>query len=539
MAGGESLRVAVAIAALGLLLPVASAAQGALSFETARPLALAGDAVVTFARGEGSIVHDPELALPIPETGRASLTLDATRANVTLYTWRMLYSDEAQRRIEDPRPETFDLVDETLTWNASDGLFGMGILSTDEGRVRVEGSVDGEGRLARVLEPSDRTREIPVWSQGVPNLDIGWEAGWIAVGTADLTPAPLDAFPGLVAPRLRASGGVFLSLQGGNVTFGGETYRLGEWDEGTTLPGGARIAWHREAILAMEAGEALIEPSGVWGFAGPEVELAVSGTLSATDATGRATFEEQERTFRGAAVESRLDAQGPAAPSRLRVTDDAYVLTGDFDDLRVDGAPLVAPETRSFAAPAATLTAGALLVLLVTKVGQSLLAAGAASLYTRLSPGDLLHHPQRARLHELVLAEPGIHQRELHRRLGGAWGPFAFHLRMLAKAGHVRVVKQGAYTLVVPATGHAGAVASHAIPHPVARAVFDALPANGAPLPLADLVSRVGVSRELVGYHLRGLEARGLVTRLELDGSRRAVARAAQAAAGEAPPLRA
>lgn len=519
--GGGTVRALIASALLLVpLLPLAAAAPGQVAFTTDAPLTLDAAFEGAFAGGEGFVAD---------ERGTASLDLLAN-GTLTLWTWRKVATGLAEYRLEDPQARDVPLDGAHLEWVALEEKLGAGIVADAPVAVTVVGSARDVGTPARLLHASERGVGDGSPLFVAPNLGIHWEAGWIPLGTADLSKVPLDAFPELDRPVLRLDGAVRLNLVGGNITVDGRTYRLGDWVESAFTPGGeVRTVWHRRALLSADDAAGTLTPSATWGFAAPDLVWSVNGKLRATRATGEARTPSGTTTFEDATLDLELAGRVQLDVATLRPT--AYAADGEVRALRVDGAAIATPEGPSIA-PVATLTLSALLLLALTKVGQALLATGAASLYTRLASSELLAHPQRRRIHDVVAAEPGIHQRELHRRLGGAWGPFVFHLRMLEKGGHVRLVPQGAYTLV-----YAGgaAIAEHAIPHPVARAVYEALPQDGATLPLLDVCVRVGASRELVNYHLKALEARGLARRVDIGGGRRGVARTGQAPRGSNP----
>ena len=515
-------RSSTALALLALLAsaPSALAAPGALDLASDAPLALDGRLVATLERG---------LATMEPGVRTFDASLSGLEGKVTLYTWQETATDLATFVEAEPERVEHSVSGATLAWSlrAEDGNFR---LAATDGTLAVAGDVTDEGRPERFGRVAVREVEGP-WPlpKRPPVVPIQWEPEWQALGTHAADHVAMQPFPQVGNATLDARGEVTFVAWGGNVTFRDAAgnvrdARLGTWtSESPTYPATPAARQVTYSILRFDGtlSGARIPLAGGWGVAGPAMDARLDGTAAWRDATGEARVGGQRETFQHANV--TLDLDGAVLPTLPSLGPAAqYGAEGDFRALRVDGAtvrPAAAP--IPLAAPAA-VGLGALLLLLLTKTGQSLLAMGAASLYTRLAPGDVLLHPQRRRMNDLVSAEPGIHQRELHRRVGGAWGPFTFHLRMLAKAGHVRVVRQGGYALVFPAGAPPTA---SAIPHPVARAVYDALPQDGAPLALVDVVARVGVSRELVGYHLRGLEARGLVKRVPLEGGRKGVAR--------------
>lgn len=513
---------AVALVALAFLAPPALAADGALGLATTDPVALEGRLTATLDGAQATF-----------ESGLR--TFDAAfrglRGQVTVYEWRETSGPVVAQPHAEPTQTRHEVNGATLAWTARGEEASFRLAATN-GTVTVTADVADEGRFGRFGRVAVREVVTPWPLPTRPaQVPIRWEPEWRALGNVAPDHLDMQPFPQVTHATLGARGEASFMVWGGNVTFTdaqgrAHAVRTGAWASPSPLYPGTPAAHELTYVLLRYDGEvaaADLPLTGGWGVAAPEYALRLDGGVTWRHATGEATVGGARRAFQDATVALDLDGDVLATPP-LAGPAAEYASSGEFRALRIDGATLASPPAAPpYAAPAA-VTVAALLLFALTKLGQSLLAAGAASLYTRLTPSDVLAHPQRRRIHDEVTATPGVHQRELHRRVGGAWGPFAFHLRTLAKAGHVRLARQGAYTLVFPATGPVAPAS--AIPHPVARAVFDALPEDGSPVPMMDLAARVGASRELVAYHLRGLEARGLVRRVPLGGARRGVARA-------------
>jgi len=131
--------------------------------------------------------------------------------------------------------------------------------------------------------------------------------------------------------------------------------------------------------------------------------------------------------------------------------------------------------------------------------------------FSRLDAKKVLEHPTRARLHELVTAEPGIHGRELARRAGRSRGVVRHHLRILVAAGAVQARNGHGRTSYFPAeTGLAdrdGAVVARS---DVAQGILDRVRQEPG-LNLTELAQRLHVTHNAVRYHVRRFEAAGLV----------------------------
>lgn len=112
--------------------------------------------------------------------------------------------------------------------------------------------------------------------------------------------------------------------------------------------------------------------------------------------------------------------------------------------------------------------------------------------------------------------------RELQRRLEMPWGLFVFHLRVLVDAGVLKVRSEGRYSVVSLVGPRRPAIPT--IPHPVSRAVYSALPHDGAAISSGQLGELLGLSRQLVDYHLAILARRELVS-MRREGARKEAAR--------------
>jgi PKD repeat protein len=86
-----------------------------------------------------------------------------------------------------------------------------------------------------------------------------------------------------------------------------------------------------------------------------------------------------------------------------------------------------------------------------TQVGRYFLIFGlTSSVFSRIKRPSPLDHFVRGRLYQLLCDEPGVHYSELRRRANLSNGAAAHHLRVLEKAGIVRVVVDGTRTRFYP-----------------------------------------------------------------------------------------
>jgi predicted transcriptional regulator len=124
---------------------------------------------------------------------------------------------------------------------------------------------------------------------------------------------------------------------------------------------------------------------------------------------------------------------------------------------------------------------------------------------------------------------PGVHLREIRRRLGIPIGTLDYHLYRLGREGLIAVRFQGGYKCCYPAVSEAEKapipepkkLLLALLRHPVPRALLLELYLDGptSPVGLADAISTTGPN---LAYFLRRLEAMGVVVR-EGQGGQRSV----------------
>ena len=494
--------------------PVAS--QGHLVLEAREPVLVEGlaDFAAEGASVASSALRDPHARRVENATGR-----------VEVWTWHVAHARadapgglvvQVQPRLGDAEKEVFLVEDATLALDSRGGPFAFVAHVGEGGTARVSGAVDGPvqpARLARTLaEPA-----APAPHPGQPPADVAWtpRPGWAYVGNLLADAPTLD----LRDAHVHMDGPLSLKVEFGAVSFVDASGRPVERTLGEESGPGGIVRKSRLVFEGRVAGASLPAGDKV-GLAAPGVSWSVEGVAAWTAATGRAQVDGEVRRFEDADVRARgvlrLTTDPPLAGAAAVAT--RHEARGDFT-LAIDGEPFPAAGRSWLDAPAAR-PASALALL----AALGLLARwGLVVLYTRLAPEDVLAHPRRRALWDAARQRPGMRQRDLQHALGMAWGAFSFHLRILVAAGHLRILRQGAYALVVPAV--AGEGAALRIGHPSTRAVYDALPEDGTDVPVMDLQRSVGFSRQRMDHHLRALEARGLARVRRDERGHRRVAR--------------
>jgi DNA-binding transcriptional ArsR family regulator len=146
------------------------------------------------------------------------------------------------------------------------------------------------------------------------------------------------------------------------------------------------------------------------------------------------------------------------------------------------------------------------------------LAKGGLGLFSRLKQPEVVGHPARQQLLQLIEAEPGIHFKEMARRTGLPNGSLVHHLETLRRGGQVVARPSGGYTLYflgssIPA---GSAETASALKADGARKILD-LVRQQPGLSSADVAARCGLQPSTVTYHVQRLQAAGLLTGLR-DG---------------------
>lgn len=136
-----------------------------------------------------------------------------------------------------------------------------------------------------------------------------------------------------------------------------------------------------------------------------------------------------------------------------------------------------------------------------------------ASLYSRITPGDVLDHETRAAAYELLRKQPGLSLGEIAEELGAARSTVRHHVRKLEEAGMVRHVTEGRCRIHYPTGREEEAVAEHLLRHPKRARIVELLGIR--PLSLVELAHVMEANPGSVHFHLNKLTEAGLVERHE------------------------
>lgn len=139
-------------------------------------------------------------------------------------------------------------------------------------------------------------------------------------------------------------------------------------------------------------------------------------------------------------------------------------------------------------------------------------------LYHRIDDDELLDHPRRREIHDLVTAEPGIHFSELQRRTDLATGNLRHHLHRMVDANLIEEHASSGYRCFFPPGGVSERVREAAVRvrSDTARTVLSAI-SDDAASTVSGLRDDLNVAQSTISYHVKKLADAGLVDRSE-DG---------------------
>ena len=119
----------------------------------------------------------------------------------------------------------------------------------------------------------------------------------------------------------------------------------------------------------------------------------------------------------------------------------------------------------------------------------------------------------RKRIYECITASPGLHFREIQRRVGMATGSIDYHLHYLHRHGLLRTEKDGKYLRYYPLTKNftdeEKKFLSLLRQKNVRRILIHIIDKNGANP--ADISTTIGVSPSTLSWYLKKLEETGII----------------------------
>ncbi len=178
-------------------------------------------------------------------------------------------------------------------------------------------------------------------------------------------------------------------------------------------------------------------------------------------------------------------------------------------------APLVSPEVAAISVSVA-VTASIIGLLGGTEVGRyALWAALLLPLYTKLMKDRVLDHYLRGKIHGYIIANPGEHYNAIKDQLDVTNGALSYHLRVLEREGYIRSRMDGMYKRFYPSEMKLPRTTRQISSF---QEVILTIVKNNQGLSQKDIAKRIGVSSQVINYHIKLLEDSGLI---KVDRSRR------------------
>lgn len=241
-----------------------------------------------------------------------------------------------------------------------------------------------------------------------------------------------------------------------------------------------------------------------------EIAMDVLGAAKFPDVTGTILVGEEIHELRGDDVE---------IAGRLAFTTEGRLLRGESSGEGDITEVTFAQSSHSYDWTVAAIGISAALVAIgawVTGGFKWATSAGIAGIagYARVQGNEVLEHPARAQVYNLVQGEPGMHFNDLLQRLSFGQSSLNYHLRVLEKNDFVTRVKDGRYArffdrqnghysqgrkeaVSTLRNGTTAAIAEHVIRNPgVAQ---------------KDLSGQFGIAASTVSWHIQRLASHGLI----------------------------
>jgi len=326
-------------------------------------------------------------------------------------------------------------------------------------------------------------------------------------------------------------------------------------DAALDAEGTARVAWSQNDGLDYAVNYARVDGAGA--LAGPVVNIAATRLVTGHPAIKAepggavqlAWTSEPERLQRAdlsgifyarlTAEGDALKAPGPVTQAPYRSEGPALVLSGEglptlvWSDSRDGqaqselymktqvkmairtgggGTTVVStPGENNVPLAAAAGGLGALLAVALTEAGRWKLTLLAVPLYSRLRKEGLLNHAIREQIFGYVNEHPGANFSTIMRELNLKNGVLAYHLTTLEREEMIKSLRDGTYRRYYPRS-------SRSVPFEIQKAILEKIGANPG-LPEGELAERMGLSRQVLDYHLNSLIDSGHI-RLERRGKR-------------------
>ncbi|MCU0798906.1 MAG: winged helix-turn-helix transcriptional regulator [Candidatus Thermoplasmatota archaeon] len=158
-----------------------------------------------------------------------------------------------------------------------------------------------------------------------------------------------------------------------------------------------------------------------------------------------------------------------------------------------------------------------LLTILLTEVGFVTILSAVMSAYSKLSKKDILNHEIRGLIRGYIIANPGDHYSSIKRNLDLNNGTLAYHLRVLEQNGLIKSMYDGIYKRYYPANVNISKLKKNISKQ---EEIFNIILENPG-ITMEQIGRNIGVSRQVVNYHVKNLIRAGSISYQRDDKSAR------------------
>ncbi len=186
--------------------------------------------------------------------------------------------------------------------------------------------------------------------------------------------------------------------------------------------------------------------------------------------------------------------------------------------IRTEADTMIAPGSEPEDGGGGTIPIGAILLglglsgligfILFTEVGMVLVATLGANLYSKLSKKDILNHEVRGLIRGYIIANPGDHYSSIRRNLDLNNGTLAYHLRVLEQNQYIKSFFDGIFKRYYPSNVNIQKVQRNISKQEEIFNIILEFPG----VTMEDIGNRIGVSRQVVNYHVKNLIRAGMIT---------------------------
>ncbi len=151
---------------------------------------------------------------------------------------------------------------------------------------------------------------------------------------------------------------------------------------------------------------------------------------------------------------------------------------------------------------------GGILFLLWSEVGFVTMVTAGMSIYSKLSKKDILNHEIRGLIRGYIIANPGDHYSSIKRNLDLNNGTLAYHLKVLEQNGFIKSMYDGIYKRYYPANINISKLKKNVSKQ---EEIFNII-LDHPGVTMEQIGRSIGVSRQVVNYHVKNLIRGGVVT---------------------------